>query len=235
MRSFAGIRSASPACWPDSMANSALDSARLRTITALASCVLNSRRPMRASSAMVRTMLAIPARVCSCRRHRGHRGLGGGGQIGDHPIEDTADEFVLVGEAFVEVAGGQPGPAAHLADGQPRRCPAGPLPAASRPAASSRRRRVASRSRGLDAAVRPRARGLRHEHHLDTNATPRQYQETSVLTVSGRCAREGLPMADSRGGSRAGSALGARRARRSPTRPVRRAGAAGASAPSTTA
>ena len=48
------------------MANSALDSARLRTITALASWVLNSRRPMRASSAMVRTMLAMPARVCSC-------------------------------------------------------------------------------------------------------------------------------------------------------------------------
>ena len=66
MRSFAGTRSASPTCWPDSMANSALDSARLRTITELASCVLNSRRPMRASSAMVRTMLAIPARDCSC-------------------------------------------------------------------------------------------------------------------------------------------------------------------------
>ena len=48
------------------MANSALDSARLRTITASANCVLNSRRPTRASPAMVRTMLAMPARVCSC-------------------------------------------------------------------------------------------------------------------------------------------------------------------------
>ena len=66
MRSFAGIRSAAPACWPDSMANSVVDSARFRTITELASCVLNSRRPMRASLAMVRTMLAIPVRVCSC-------------------------------------------------------------------------------------------------------------------------------------------------------------------------
>ncbi|CKT24248.1 Uncharacterised protein [Mycobacterium tuberculosis] len=47
------------------MANRALDSARLRVITALASCVLNSRRPTRASAVMVRTMLAMPARVCS--------------------------------------------------------------------------------------------------------------------------------------------------------------------------
>jgi hypothetical protein len=48
------------------MANSALDSARLRTITASASWVLNSRRPTQASPAMVRTMLAIAARACSC-------------------------------------------------------------------------------------------------------------------------------------------------------------------------
>ena len=66
MRSFAGILSASPAYWPDSIAKSAADSARLRAITELASCVLNSRCPMRASSAMVRAMLAIPARDCSC-------------------------------------------------------------------------------------------------------------------------------------------------------------------------
>ena len=67
MRSFAGICSASPAYWPDSIANSALDSARLRTTTALARWVLNSRRPMRGSSAMVRTTLAMPARLCSGR------------------------------------------------------------------------------------------------------------------------------------------------------------------------
>ncbi|CKP52484.1 Uncharacterised protein [Mycobacterium tuberculosis] len=63
--SFAGACRVSTACWPDSMANRALDSARLRVITALASCVLNSRRPTRASAVMVRTMLAMPARVCS--------------------------------------------------------------------------------------------------------------------------------------------------------------------------
>ncbi|CNI06116.1 Uncharacterised protein [Mycobacterium tuberculosis] len=53
------------ACRPDSMANNAPSWARLCASTELASRVLNSRRPTRASLAMVPTMLAIPARVCS--------------------------------------------------------------------------------------------------------------------------------------------------------------------------
>ncbi len=47
------------------MTNNAVDSARLRTMTGLANCALNSSRPTRASPSMVRTMLAIPARVRS--------------------------------------------------------------------------------------------------------------------------------------------------------------------------
>jgi len=51
-------------------------------------------------------------------RRRRHHGLGGSGQIGDHPIEDRADEFVFIGEAFVEVSGGQTRPAANATDRQ---------------------------------------------------------------------------------------------------------------------
>ena len=45
-------------------------------------------------------------------RRDDHGRLGGRSQIGDHRIEDGAYEVVSVGEAFVEVAGGQPGSAA---------------------------------------------------------------------------------------------------------------------------
>ena len=58
-------RSALAACSPDSRANKPPDSARLRASTALASRALNSSRPTRASSAMARTRLVMPARFCS--------------------------------------------------------------------------------------------------------------------------------------------------------------------------
>jgi len=114
-------------------------------------------------------------------RDRGYRGLGGCGQIGDHPIEDTADEFVLVGEAFVEVAGSQAGPLADASDGQ---CgdvrPVGPQQVQTgieQPAAP-----LGEPLGGLDAAVGPHARG--HRRRLDTRAGYRQNQETSVFTIS---------------------------------------------------
>jgi len=53
-------------------------------------------------------------------RHRRYRGLGGGSQLGNHPIEDRGDEFLFVGEAFIEITGRQAGAAADRADGQRR-------------------------------------------------------------------------------------------------------------------
>ena len=93
------------------------------------------------------------------RGHRRHGGLGGGGQLGDHRIEYRRDEFVLVGEAFVEVAGGQAGPSADLADGQRGDIrPAGPkqVQAGGQEPGAARGQSLG----GLDAAVRPNARGI---------------------------------------------------------------------------
>ncbi len=184
MRSFVGARSASPAYWPDSIANSAADSARLRAITELASCVLNSRCPTRGSSAMVRTMLAIPARDCSCGVAAATAAWVVAANIADDPIEDATDEVVLVGEAFVEVAGGQAGPSANFADGKPGDV----LSAGSQHVQAGGQQQATAGGQplaGLDAAVRPGARGLRHDHHLDTGVRYGQHQETAVLTISG--------------------------------------------------
>ena len=40
----------------------------------------------------------------------GDGGLGGGGDVGDHAVEDRRHQGVLVGEALVEVPGGDPRP-----------------------------------------------------------------------------------------------------------------------------
>lgn len=52
----------------------------------------------------------------TCRRG-GHCSLTGSSDIGHHRIEDATDEFVLVGEAFVEVAGGEARPLTYAAHG----------------------------------------------------------------------------------------------------------------------
>ena len=95
-------------------------SLRLRTSTGLANYELNSSRPTRGSSAMVRTILAMAARSCCFRAGRGNRGLRAGGDVGDHPVVHRGDEVVLVGEALVEVACRHPGLPADSAHGQLR-------------------------------------------------------------------------------------------------------------------
>ena len=84
-----------PACWKSSIAINAPDSARLRTTTGLDSCELNSRRPTRVSAAMVRTMLAMPARLCSFSGRRRDRGLRRRRDVGDHPVEHRATKSSL--------------------------------------------------------------------------------------------------------------------------------------------
>ena len=87
-------------------------------------------------------------------RRRGDGRLGGGGDVGDHPVEDGGDEFVLVGEALVEVARRDAGLRAQGTDRQLRRVRPRRR-AVPDPASSSCRLRCASRSRRFDAAVRP--------------------------------------------------------------------------------
>ena len=107
---------------------------------------LNSSRPTRVSAAMVRTTLAMPARLCSSGGCRRDGGLRGGGDVGDHPVEHRADEVVLVGEALVEVPQRQTPACPQMArtvssDGSWSR-----HRGVSSPASSKRRRRSATRS-----------------------------------------------------------------------------------------
>src|ERR1700755_2958886 len=48
----------------------------------------------------------------------GHSGLGGSGDICDHPVKNRADELVLVGEALVEIPSGQARPSANRTDSE---------------------------------------------------------------------------------------------------------------------
>jgi len=105
------------------------------------------------------------------RRHRRDRGLSGGGQLGDDPVEDSADEFVLVREAFVEITRRQARPAADPADGQLRDVPlVGPqqVQAGFQQPPAARGQPLG----GLDAPVWPLTET--HEHHLDTSGIIRQ-------------------------------------------------------------
>ena len=94
----------------DSIANSAPD---LRAACAPAphwpAATLNSSRPTRASAAMVRTMLAMPARFCSFGGAAATAACVVAAMSAMHPVEHRGDELVLVGEALVEVPNGQTG------------------------------------------------------------------------------------------------------------------------------
>ena len=148
---------------------------------------LNSRRPTRDPRLMVRTMLAMPARFCSSGGAAATAACVVAAMSAITAVEHGGDEFVLVGEAFVEVARGQAGPAADARARSGRR--AVDPPSRSRPASRNRRRRCASRSTAPDAAIRAELGPC--DVHLDTFGGRGQYLKTDVLTIVDRNADDG--------------------------------------------
>ncbi len=123
----------------------------------------------------------MPARFRSFSGAAADGGLGGGGDIGDHPVEHLRNEVVLVGEALVEVPqrhSGLSADAAHRQFGQVRVRAEDVQARFQEPAPA-----VGKTLGGFDPAVRP---DLCHSDHLDTAVNLEQYQETHVLTFADR-------------------------------------------------
>ena len=116
------------------------------------------------------------------RRCRGDCGLRGGGDVGDHGVEDRCDEVVLVGEALVEVPNAQ---ARLAADGAHRQF-GGVLVAGAEQLQTGVQQAATTPGEALgrvDAAVGP---DLCHKAILTPVSRAGQDQETHVLTFADR-------------------------------------------------